>query len=269
MAFTPSLFSLFNWERPQMDVIVVVLLVLIVLLLSSVIIAFVFTTTSQFLLDNRKVLFVTAHPDDECMFFAPVILRASQNSSTTFLLCLSNGNYYSQGDVREKEFYKSCAVLGVKKEHARLINDPLLLDGPHTQWNSKEIEKHLLQAVNDFHIQTIISFDNWGVSGHPNHIAISKCLRQLVECGRLPTSIKLVLSLETVGILRKYSSIMDISISCFTNWQFCVISNVKSFIRAQAAMNAHSSQLFWFRIIYVMFSRYMIINTFKPLYYQM
>jgi len=74
-----------------MDVIVVVLVVLIVLLSSAVIIAFVFTATAQSSLGNRNVLFVTAHPDDECMFFAPVIVKASQNSNTTFLLCLSNG----------------------------------------------------------------------------------------------------------------------------------------------------------------------------------
>jgi len=73
-----------------MDVIVVVLVVLIAFLLSTVIIAFVFTATSQFPLGNKKVLLVTAHPDDECMFFAPVILKYS---NTTFLLCLSNGMY--------------------------------------------------------------------------------------------------------------------------------------------------------------------------------
>jgi len=75
-----------------MDVIVVVVFVLTVFLLSSVIIVFVLTATSQFPLDNRKpVLVVTAHPDDECMFFAPAILRASKNSNTIFILCLSNG----------------------------------------------------------------------------------------------------------------------------------------------------------------------------------
>ena len=87
-----------------------------------------------------KILFVIAHPDDECMFFAPGILWASLNNPT-YLLCLCNGmsfyimvvfngdvyytgNYYGQGKVREKEFHKSCATLGIKKEHAILINDP-------------------------------------------------------------------------------------------------------------------------------------------------
>ena len=34
------------------------------------------------------------------------------------------GDYYGQGKVREKEFYRSCATLGVTKEHAVLISDP-------------------------------------------------------------------------------------------------------------------------------------------------
>ena len=46
----------------------------------------------QFLLSGR-VLFVTAHPDDECMFFGPTILSAvSLNRNTPpYLLCLSTG----------------------------------------------------------------------------------------------------------------------------------------------------------------------------------
>jgi len=33
------------------------------------------------------------------------------------------GDYYGQGKVREKEFYKSCSTLGVAKEHVILIHD--------------------------------------------------------------------------------------------------------------------------------------------------
>lgn len=40
----------------------------------------------------KRVLFVTAHPDDECMFFGPVILKLAQQSDCQmFLLCLSEG----------------------------------------------------------------------------------------------------------------------------------------------------------------------------------
>jgi N-acetylglucosaminylphosphatidylinositol deacetylase len=40
----------------------------------------------------KRVLFVTAHPDDECMFFGPVILKLAQKSDCQiFILCLSEG----------------------------------------------------------------------------------------------------------------------------------------------------------------------------------
>lgn len=41
----------------------------------------------------RRVLIVTAHPDDECMFFGPTILSLThRNDCSVFLMCLSNGN---------------------------------------------------------------------------------------------------------------------------------------------------------------------------------
>jgi N-acetylglucosaminylphosphatidylinositol deacetylase len=40
----------------------------------------------------KRVLFVIAHPDDECMFFGPVILKLAQrNDCQMFVLCLSEG----------------------------------------------------------------------------------------------------------------------------------------------------------------------------------
>jgi len=39
-----------------------------------------------------RVLFVIAHPDDECMFFAPTILALTRSGQyDVFLLCLSSG----------------------------------------------------------------------------------------------------------------------------------------------------------------------------------
>ena len=41
---------------------------------------------------DARTLFITAHPDDECMFFAPLILAlTAQNRGNAFLLCLSEG----------------------------------------------------------------------------------------------------------------------------------------------------------------------------------
>ena len=40
---------------------------------------------------DGAVLLVTAHPDDECMFFAPTITAFTEAAVPVFLLCLSQG----------------------------------------------------------------------------------------------------------------------------------------------------------------------------------
>uniref|UniRef100_A0A8C2WXM7 N-acetylglucosaminylphosphatidylinositol deacetylase n=1 Tax=Cyclopterus lumpus TaxID=8103 RepID=A0A8C2WXM7_CYCLU len=63
--------------------------------------------------DDVRVLIVTAHPDDECMFFAPTIINLVELNADVHLLCLSEGNYYKQGAQRKQELLNSCAVLGI------------------------------------------------------------------------------------------------------------------------------------------------------------
>lgn len=41
--------------------------------------------------DDISALLVTAHPDDECMFFAPTIIRLVELKANVHLLCLSEG----------------------------------------------------------------------------------------------------------------------------------------------------------------------------------
>jgi N-acetylglucosaminylphosphatidylinositol deacetylase len=42
-------------------------------------------------LPGTRVLLVTAHPDDEAMFFAPTLLWLAAQGVQTYVLCLSNG----------------------------------------------------------------------------------------------------------------------------------------------------------------------------------
>lgn len=43
--------------------------------------------------EPHRVLLITAHPDDECMFFGPVIQKLSKmNNTQLYLMCLSVGN---------------------------------------------------------------------------------------------------------------------------------------------------------------------------------
>jgi N-acetylglucosaminylphosphatidylinositol deacetylase len=69
-------------------------------------------------------------------------------------------------------------------------------------------------------------------------------------------------ALCTTGMLRKYSSILDIFLSSLSNHcylAFCPMMNYR-------AMAAHVSQFVWYRRLFVLFSRYTFINTFKPIH---
>jgi N-acetylglucosaminylphosphatidylinositol deacetylase len=71
---------------------------------------------------RRRILLITAHPDDECMFFAPSIREFISEGCCVDLLCLSSGNYDGLGPVRTAEVRKSAAILGI--ETVLVINDP-------------------------------------------------------------------------------------------------------------------------------------------------
>ena len=46
--------------------------------------------SNEFLLPKRTLIII-AHPDDECMFFSPVILTLLKRECHVTLLCMSNG----------------------------------------------------------------------------------------------------------------------------------------------------------------------------------
>ncbi|XP_075710496.1 N-acetylglucosaminyl-phosphatidylinositol de-N-acetylase isoform X2 [Rhinoderma darwinii] len=96
----------------------------------------------------RAPLLLIAHPDDECMFFAPTILGLLQGQRPLSALCCSTGNYYNQGETRKKELIKSCAALGIDPLNVTLIDHSDLPDSPTVKW-----DEHLLSSLVLNHIQ--------------------------------------------------------------------------------------------------------------------
>ncbi|XP_002734125.1 N-acetylglucosaminyl-phosphatidylinositol de-N-acetylase-like [Saccoglossus kowalevskii] len=213
--------------------------------------------------NSSNVLIVTAHPDDECMFFSPFILTLSAFTCGIYLTCLSSGNYYNKGLVRKKELIKSCDILGLRKKNISVIENSALPDNPSVQWNEDLIGSIVLEKIKKHDIDTVITFDDYGVSGHNNHIAISKAIRKLKSQKKLPPGTS-AYSLESIPIWRKYIGVLDLPISYLSS-NMVFISQWSDVWKSQKAMCAHWSQFVWFRIIYIAFSRYMIINTLIPI----
>jgi len=104
--------------------------------------------------DPSRILLVTAHPDDECLFFAPTVLSLLQQGSVpqkvnttdsqskkneVFSLCLSTGNASGLGAVRREELGHSLDILGVEKDKRWIVDTIDLQDSMTAQWDARII----------------------------------------------------------------------------------------------------------------------------------
>ncbi|XP_044164376.1 N-acetylglucosaminyl-phosphatidylinositol de-N-acetylase-like isoform X1 [Acropora millepora] len=167
--------------------------------------------------DKKTVLVVTAHPDDECMFFSPTILNLKR-FSTIHLLCLSTGNHYGLGKTRREELVASCAILGIAHSHVTVIDHSSLPDDPISDWDSKLVGRIITDHVKNKKIQMVVTFDSFGVSGHRNHIAVFKAVKRLKDKGFLQDVT--VYFLKSIGMLRKYASLLDLPLSIYSRHLF-------------------------------------------------
>ncbi|KAK2537414.1 Pigl [Columba guinea] len=312
-----------------------------------------------------RALLVTAHPDDEAMFFAPTVLGLGRAGARPAVLCCSAGNYYNQGEIRKKELEQSCFLLGIPASDVTVIDHRDLPDNPAVEWDTQLLAAVVLEHIEanninlsldyeatfrlfgadavprpefsnttflqaTFHYglmetssiqlfvespidsaqlqislesqvllqmafklelmsKRVITFDAGGVSGHANHISLYTALspesaemgmvtqsstcgrsdalateRSLHSEGKLPEGCR-VLVLESVNLFRKYISILDVPLSCLLPRDALFILTEEETEQARRAMQCHRSQLLWFRRIYMLFSRYMVINSLRLL----
>ena len=256
------------------------------------------------------LLLVTAHPDDESMFFIPTLeaLRHSGACSETHILCCSTGNSEGRGSVRAGELVNATRLLGIREQNVAVLDHYALRDGMREKWDSSAVAAAIRASVRKIlesqgvtrkdHSSSlgicIVSFDERGVSGHPNHCAVYKGVEEFlqgsVELGQNISSNQVFCyKLETVSMWRKFSSIFDIGLSFLIHtirmaffllvqgsclrfntssqdssskgWPehlFLVGGGIK---RAHSAMMEHKSQFNWWRQLFIIFSRYSFVNT--------
>ena len=210
---------------------------------------------------NHNVLLVTAHPDDELMFFGPTLLNEIRSRIENYdekrptkihLLCLCTGDYYGDGEKRKQELndalnelfrstFDNSSVINSKKSMQDLLNelfiweirdDPELIDSPVADWQPYYIMKIIQEYCQRNAITKIITFDQYGVSGHSNHSAIYEAVNKLTEFKNLNIEIWF---LKSVSIIRKYLAIFDIvftvlSSSFQNNWNIYLISSLKDYL---------------------------------------
>lgn len=241
-----------------MILLFIVFLFLFLLLLMVLPLLFIrFKSTEKRNIEEKsEILLVIAHPDDECLFFSPTILS---NPNRISILCLSNGNNH-----RAEEFRRSCQRLKIKNFH--IVDDSInLKDSQSVFWNADAIVGHVERMIHRWNISQIISFDSHGISGHRNHSSIYFALLRL----RSRSSLKFY-SLISIPFYQKYIFLFDFvrfiffSSSIQTDRRYFL--PVDQSFTPHRAMFEHRSQFVWFRILYLLFSRYIWINELKEIF---
>ncbi|CAM9672437.1 unnamed protein product [Discosporangium mesarthrocarpum] len=110
------------------------------------------------------------------MFFTPTIAGLVQANEEVFILCLSSGDFYGKGYLRKHELIKACAVLGVSEaspfDRVIIVENPRLQDGAKDHWPAELVASHVKSFVASHCLNTLLTFDSGGVSGHRDHIAV-------------------------------------------------------------------------------------------------
>ncbi|CAF0910636.1 unnamed protein product [Adineta steineri] len=242
----------------------------------------------EFQENHHRLLLIAAHPDDECLFFSPTLrILQTQHHVNTSLLILSRGNHVGLGEIRARELHGSCRALNIPQERCISLDLSYMQDDPKIWWSEKQIIPLINEYIRLWSIDFVVSFDDYGISGHMNHRAIASAVRLLVQ-NKTNTMIKMSYELKSVSVLRKYSSLMDFYfvflsfiprlLHSFFSYiipfnlisspdvsRILLVNTPNDYMASRAAFASHQTQYNWDRHIYLIASRYMFINELKKI----
>ena len=221
--------------------------------------------------NNETTLLLIAHPDDESMFFGPTIIRKLdkyedengnelENSDNFFLLCVTQGNQNGLGHLRKHELMSSAIKLGIKSSNVKILDDARWLDGDNQNWHKASLQELIIDFILSRNVTELITFDDYGVSGHLNHQTIFKIARSI----KYKLNFIKFKTLQSINRIQKYLAFFDFSFFYFTLYKQsdCIyLVNLNEFLRLIDAFYSHQTQLVWFRRLYAFFSKYMYVNV--------
>ncbi|KAH7629385.1 putative deacetylase LmbE-like domain-containing protein [Sordaria sp. MPI-SDFR-AT-0083] len=284
--------------------------------------------------NKRICLLIAHPDDEAMFFAPTVLaLTRPETGNHVKILCLSSGDAEGLGPTRKRELAKSGVLLGLRSaSDVFVIDSPFFPDSMTTTWDPERISHllasafapELIEATNPAFaaavssstsrtalskdskkrngkgemvkptIDTIITFDQHGISGHPNHISLYHGARLFVSQLLAATTGKNkegkgqgqvdIYTLPTLDISRKYSGILD-ALPTLLEWVWSAgitrkdkqerpgalvfMNNLvpggagwASVDKAWKAMTqAHVSQMRWFRYGWIGLSRYMYVNS--------
>lgn len=122
-------------------------------------------------LTGRSLLAVFAHPDDESLASGGLLACCAHLGATVTLLCATRGEHgQGEGDlgtIRADELRAAAHVLG--------IDAPVILgyeDGMLPWADRARLQSDIVKTIIRRRPEVVVTFDEDGLYGHPDHIAI-------------------------------------------------------------------------------------------------
>jgi len=133
---------------------------------------------------NKTLMTIFPHPDDETMATGGLITIAKKNRWQVISLVLTGGEAGKSAvplintnlrEIRKKELEKAAKILKIDQLVTNNFGDGQL------KGKEKEYMPWILEQINRFKPQIIVTYDHSGFSGHPDHISLSLAVKELVR----------------------------------------------------------------------------------------
>jgi len=125
---------------------------------------------------NERLLAVFAHPDDETYRAGGTLALLARRGVRVWVLCATRGEAgvpglapEQAGPVRQAELQCACRALGI--EPPRFLD---YRDGTLPQVDDDQAIEQVVRAVRELRPQVLLTWPPDGISGHPDHVAVSR-----------------------------------------------------------------------------------------------
>ncbi len=154
---------------------------------------------------DRRILFVHAHPDDESIETGATMAKYAREGAYVCLVTCTRGEEGevipedlrhlsgdALGEYRSGELTRACAALGVADQRylggagrwrdSGMMGDPAN-DHPRCFWRADvdEAADALVRVVREVRPQVVVTYDDNGFYGHPDHIQAHRVAWRAVE----------------------------------------------------------------------------------------
>jgi len=125
-------------------------------------------------------LVITAHPDDESFVFAGTTLKFEEEGKTVAMICATRGekgadrlnrklDFGQMAKIRTRELLEACNIL--RCDCKKIMNHH---DGELDHTDFTQLVDELVEEINSYQPQIILTFGKEGITGHRDHVAIGK-----------------------------------------------------------------------------------------------